>query len=452
MAQETKRISELEESTHIYNSDLMEITSPASAIYFNYLSQHSSIENFSNWLCSIFNFSTQLQTKIKTIIGAINEIFNKDKEPAGAGFHNSIYRGKWLGESPTEKQLEAIENGTFKDLFIGDYWSGNSGINYRIAAFDYYYGVGKKPCNKHHAVIVPDQTLNAGVPYSNTRGRYTFSTWKGYLNWRFSTTTLKENETVFYSNISKIKVSFICCVYISDPTVDDGVIYWDIAEEPTGNDYTVKIKGGKNFHPSNPNSTFNSNGIPKNTAVFVYYLGNDFSVTSGGEGLIHSEDIIEQTFTSKNNILDFPLLATIDSTNQPGLITTRWMNGRVEVMTEQQCYGVRTAGVDNNFETDIVYTDGHFHYNRKRFETTADSIQFPLFKLNPFFINADNLNTPVWLRDQYHEEEINWSDSVNDVETGKNKLHICQLYSSLYIYDSNSSEYFRPYFCLYKGT
>jgi hypothetical protein len=448
MAQETKRISELEESTNIYNSDLMEITSPASAIYFNYLSQRSSIENFSNWLCSIFNFSTQLQTKIKTIIGAINEIFNKDKEPAGAGFHNSIYRGKWLGEYPTEKQLEAIENGTFKDLFIGDYWSGNSGINYRIAAFDYYYGIGEKPCDKHHVVIVPDQTLNLSGSRISNRGGYTFSTLKGYRDWRYSTTTSKENETVFYSNLG-IKTSFICCVYTSDPTVDNGIIYWDIAEEPTGDDNKIKIKGGKNFHPSNPNSTFNSNGIPKDTDVMIVYLGK---YPSYSYGLINSENIVEQTFTSKNNILNFPLLATIDSTNQPSLITTKWINGRVEIMTEQQCYGARTAGVDNNFETDIIYTNGHFQYNRKRFETTVDSIQFPLFKFNPVFINANNLNNPVWLRDKYHEEEINWTDSPAYFENGKEKTGICQLYSTFILYTDYSSEYLRPYFCLYKGT
>lgn len=451
MAQETKRISELEESTNIYNSDLMEITSPASAIYFNYISQHSSIEKISNWLCSIFNFSTQLQTKIKTIIGAINEIFNKDKEPAGAGFHNSIYRGKWLGEYPTEKQLEAIENGTFKDLFIGDYWSGNSGINYRIAAFDYYYGIGEKPCDKHHIVIVPDQTLSETKSYNNGRGGYALSFFKGYKWQYFYTTTTKENETTFYSTTG-IKTSFICCVYIVDPTVHDGVIYWDITEEPTGNDYKVKIKGGKNFHPSDPNSTFNSNGIPKDTIVMIQYLGKDPSYSGG---LINCENIIEQTFTSKNNILNFPLLATVDSTNLPNIMTTKWVDGRVEIMTEQQCYGARTAGVDNNFETEIIYTNGHFQYNRKRFETTVDSIQFPLFKFNSSLTSSTNSRSGyfVWLRDMSYEKPFSWADEPYVIGYGDHESHsMAQIdgWPQPLAYEYIGT-YFRPYFCLYKG-
>lgn len=88
--------------------------------------------------------------------------FNNDKSKAeiinegNAGFHNSVYRGKYLGSSLTAAQSQAITNGTFDDLFIGDYWT-IGGVNYRIASFDYYYG--KTGFNKHHAIIVPDTTL-----------------------------------------------------------------------------------------------------------------------------------------------------------------------------------------------------------------------------------------------------------------------------------------------------
>lgn len=88
--------------------------------------------------------------------------FNNDKSKAeivsegNAGFHNSVYRGKYLGSSLTAAQSQAITNGTFDDLFIGDYWT-IGGVNYRIASFDYYYG--KYNFNSHHAIIVPDTTL-----------------------------------------------------------------------------------------------------------------------------------------------------------------------------------------------------------------------------------------------------------------------------------------------------
>ncbi len=72
-----------------------------------------------------------------------------------AGAHNAVYRGKNLGSAVTAAQWAAIEAGTFEDLFIGDYWEIN-GVNWRIAAFDYYL-TGTD--TTHHAVIVPDTSL-----------------------------------------------------------------------------------------------------------------------------------------------------------------------------------------------------------------------------------------------------------------------------------------------------
>ena len=77
-----------------------------------------------------------------------------------AGAHNAIYRGKNLGTSVTAAQWAAIANGTFADLYIGDYWV-IGGVNWRIAAFDYYYKTGDTSCTTHHVVIVPDTNLYA---------------------------------------------------------------------------------------------------------------------------------------------------------------------------------------------------------------------------------------------------------------------------------------------------
>lgn len=75
-----------------------------------------------------------------------------------AGAHNSIFRGKNLGTSVTAAQYAAISAGTFDDLFIGDYWV-IGGVNYRIAAFDYYLRCDDTDLNTHHVVIVPDSNL-----------------------------------------------------------------------------------------------------------------------------------------------------------------------------------------------------------------------------------------------------------------------------------------------------
>lgn len=115
---------------------------------------------------------------IETVSDAIEEfdniLFNVDKKTmtgTGAGFHSSVYRGKYLGDTYTDAQKEAIANGSFDDLFIGDYWTINN-INWRIADFDYYYRVGDSYgniFNKHHVVIVPDTILySAQMNLTNT--------------------------------------------------------------------------------------------------------------------------------------------------------------------------------------------------------------------------------------------------------------------------------------------
>ena len=81
---------------------------------------------------------------------------------SGAGAHNAIYRGKYLGASVTAEQYAAIAAGTFDDLYIGDYWT-ISGVNYRIAAFDYYYRAGDTDCTTHHVTVVPDTSFYTHV-------------------------------------------------------------------------------------------------------------------------------------------------------------------------------------------------------------------------------------------------------------------------------------------------
>ena len=79
-----------------------------------------------------------------------------------SGAHNAIYRGKYLGSSVTETQWDAISAGTFDDLYVGDYWT-IGGVNWRIAAFDYYYNCDDTNFTKHHVVIVPDTVLYTHV-------------------------------------------------------------------------------------------------------------------------------------------------------------------------------------------------------------------------------------------------------------------------------------------------
>ena len=97
------------------------------------------------------------QGDVETINGVLAKI-----NATGAGAHNSIYRGKYLGNAVTQEQYAAISAGTFDDLYIGDYWT-IGGVNYRIAAFDYYYLTGDTSCDKHHVTLVPDTNMYTHV-------------------------------------------------------------------------------------------------------------------------------------------------------------------------------------------------------------------------------------------------------------------------------------------------
>lgn len=88
-----------------------------------------------------------------------------------AGAHNAIYRGKSLGSTVTTAQYAAIKAGTFDDLYIGDYWT-IGGVNYRIAAFDYYLNSGDTNCTTHHVVIVPDTCLYNAQMHNTSSGNY----------------------------------------------------------------------------------------------------------------------------------------------------------------------------------------------------------------------------------------------------------------------------------------
>lgn len=119
--------------------------------------QIASLDSNFATLARTVNIS-QLQTSAKNIVAAVNELNSNIPIFSNAGSHNGIFRGKNLGTSVTQGQWTAIQNGTFDDLYIGDYWV-IGGVTWRIAAFDYYLNCGDTSFAKHHAVIVPDTSL-----------------------------------------------------------------------------------------------------------------------------------------------------------------------------------------------------------------------------------------------------------------------------------------------------
>ena len=96
-----------------------------------------SLSTLSDWVLGKIadKVFEKLQTNDKTILGAINEL-NIIIGANNAAAHNSIYRGKNLGTQFTAEMSANIKNGTFKDMYCGDYLVIN-GTAYRFMDFDY---------------------------------------------------------------------------------------------------------------------------------------------------------------------------------------------------------------------------------------------------------------------------------------------------------------------------
>lgn len=119
--------------------------------------------------------------------------------------HNAIYRGKSLGSTVTTAQYAAIKAGTFDDLYIGDYWT-IGGVNYRIAAFDYYLNSGDTNCTTHHVVIVPDTCLYNAQMHNTSSGGWengaANTTAGGYVGSDMYKSNLEQAKTTIKSAFS----------------------------------------------------------------------------------------------------------------------------------------------------------------------------------------------------------------------------------------------------------
>lgn len=73
--------------------------------------------------------------------------------PDGAQTHNNIFRGANLG-ALSSTHIANIQNGSFKNMFIGDYFSINSS-NYVIAGINYKKGHGDNSSLGNHLVLMP---------------------------------------------------------------------------------------------------------------------------------------------------------------------------------------------------------------------------------------------------------------------------------------------------------
>ena len=102
-----------------------------------------------------FNDNSESKTRLRDAFYAM--------VPDGAQTHNNIFRGANLG-ALTSTHIANIQNGSFKDMFIGDYFSIDDS-NYVIAGINTKHSHGDKPLFANHLLLMPDRfsTLDDGT-------------------------------------------------------------------------------------------------------------------------------------------------------------------------------------------------------------------------------------------------------------------------------------------------
>ena len=161
-------------------------------------SVNSSISAFGTRLSSAEATVTTIQNRTTAMVDG--------EASGGAGYRNTFFRGKNLGNTLTSEMSAAIRANVFTDLFLGDYfqfqnvaysyedengatqnatWSGRM----RLAAFDYFMATNGG--TGHHVMVVPDGSLfNA---YVNNENNYE----GGYAGSLMHTVHMKRAAAIF---------------------------------------------------------------------------------------------------------------------------------------------------------------------------------------------------------------------------------------------------------------
>lgn len=202
-----------------------------------------------------------------------------------AGSHNSVYRGKFLGEFVTSEQYDRIEKGTFEDLYIGDYWTID-GVNYRIAGFDYYYRCGDTDFNQHHAVIVPD------VPLYTHKMNDTNTTNGGYVGSKMYKEGLEQAKrtikSAFPNHVATHRIYLTNAVSNGRPS---GGSWFDSEVDLMSE---CMVYGGHQFSPMNDGTNIPANYTIERGQLPLFHLAPSF--ISNRATLCWLRDVVSATF------------------------------------------------------------------------------------------------------------------------------------------------------------
>lgn len=108
------------------------------------------------------------------------------------GVRRKTFRGKSLGASFTDVQMDEIVAGTFKGLFLGDFWTIDNRV-FRIVDFDYWIKTGSPLTTAHHIAVMPDDS------FYNAKMNDTATVLDGYVGSKMYTENLETAKTLISS-------------------------------------------------------------------------------------------------------------------------------------------------------------------------------------------------------------------------------------------------------------
>lgn len=147
--------------------------------------------------------------------------------PDGAQTHNNIFRGANLG-ALSSTHIANIQNGSFKNMFIGDYFSINSS-NYVIAGINYKKGHGDNISLGNHLVLMPQawsKTPTQTLSPDNKTTHYmsdTDTTAGGFAGSKLCQTYLPQIQTKLESDFGAHLMSFrtVVSTHVDDSGAPD---------------------------------------------------------------------------------------------------------------------------------------------------------------------------------------------------------------------------------------
>lgn len=201
-----------------------------------------------------FNDGSESKTRLRDAFYAM--------VPDGAQTHNNIFRGQNLG-ALNATHIANIQNGTFRDMFIGDYFQIN-GSNYVIAGINYKKDHGDNSPLDNHLVLMPQdwsktptQTLapdGSTTHYMND----TDTTAGGFSGSKLYQTYLPQIQTKLESDFGNHLITFrtVVSTHVDDSGAPDQA-EWRDAKVAIPNEVMIY---GSILNGNNKNGSWNNIG------------------------------------------------------------------------------------------------------------------------------------------------------------------------------------------------